>query len=230
MKPRRPEDISSYAIRCLEALADAGLGDKVSIGGALGLLHYLEYRSTHDLDAWWVPAATAKDRASVITLIEQTLSSFGEIKKRAWGEVISIDLEVDRKKVFSFQVASRSAQLRPADPAPWVAVTLDSFQDLLASKMVALIERGAPRDFRDIHAVCSEGLVTAEHCWELWTQRLDLEGIAPDYGRARLAIETHLERIEQHRPLESIEGEEQRSAAGRVRRFIREELLHATLD
>jgi len=34
--------------------------------------------------------------------------------------------------------------------------------------MVALVERGAPRDFLDIYTVCQAGLVTLEECWELW--------------------------------------------------------------
>jgi hypothetical protein len=29
---------------------------------ALGLLHYLDYRPTHDVDAWWVPEATSDGR------------------------------------------------------------------------------------------------------------------------------------------------------------------------
>jgi hypothetical protein len=42
-------------------------------------------------------------------------------------------------KVFSFQIAQRSAQLEPSKPAPWIDVPLDSFPDLVASKMVALV-------------------------------------------------------------------------------------------
>ena len=38
---------------CLRALVEQGLADKISIGGGFGLLHYLDYRSTQDVDAWW---------------------------------------------------------------------------------------------------------------------------------------------------------------------------------
>jgi hypothetical protein len=33
-----------YAEACLQALASQELGDKISLGGAFGLLHYLDYR------------------------------------------------------------------------------------------------------------------------------------------------------------------------------------------
>jgi hypothetical protein len=47
----RPTHLPAYASICLQALATGGLGDKLSIGGALGLLHYLDYRPTSDVDA-----------------------------------------------------------------------------------------------------------------------------------------------------------------------------------
>lgn len=58
MQPQRPRHIPEYASVCLEALVASNLGETISVGGAFGLLHYLDYRPTHDVDAWWVPAAT----------------------------------------------------------------------------------------------------------------------------------------------------------------------------
>ncbi len=49
--PTRPSQLSPYAEGVLRALAGAGLGQKISLGGALGLQHYCEYRVTSDLDA-----------------------------------------------------------------------------------------------------------------------------------------------------------------------------------
>lgn len=51
-QPNRPTHLSEYAVLCLQTLAAQGLGEKISLGGALGLLHYLDYRDTHDVDAW----------------------------------------------------------------------------------------------------------------------------------------------------------------------------------
>lgn len=77
---------------------------------------------------------------------------------------------------------------------------MDSFEDLVASKMVALVERGAPRDFRDIHALCTAELIAPAHCWQLWRQRQNLAGSDANPDRAKLAVETHLTRISLHRP------------------------------
>jgi len=153
---------------CLNALADQGLGVAISVGGGIGLLHYLDYRTTHDVDA----------------------------------------------------------QLEPLVKLPWADVWLDSLSDLVASKMVALIERGAPRDLRDIHALCHADLVTPERCWALWRRRQQLAGSDTDPARARLAIETHLARIEQHRPLAHIEDAPARAQAEQVRTWFREAFLN----
>jgi len=219
-----------YAEACLQALAANGLGEKISLGGAFGLLHYFDYRPTHDVDAWWVPSATAEDRRQVIRVIEETLQSFGQVKKRAWGDVVSVELMREGKTVFSFQIAHRSAQLEPPAPAPWTDVLLDSFPDLLASKMVALVERGAPRDFRDVYALCRAGLTTPQECWELWRRRQQLASSDSDSARARLAVETHLARIAQHRPLGDITNPTKRAEAEQVRRWFVQEFLDALTE
>lgn len=226
-QPRRPAHLSDYAEASLQALADHGLGEKISLGGALGLLHYLDYRPTHDVDAWWDASATGENRRQVIRVLETTLESFGQVKTRAWGDVISVELLREERCVFSFQIARRPAQLEPSALAPWTKVLLDSFPDLVASKMVALVERGAPRDFRDIYALCQAGLTTPRECWDLWRRRQQLAGSDTDSTRARLAIETHLTRIAQHRPLAWVTDSQQRAEAERVRSWFREELLNA---
>jgi hypothetical protein len=58
-QPHRPKHLSVYAEICLQALADQALGTKISVGGAIGLLHYWDYRPTHDVDAWWTPSSTS---------------------------------------------------------------------------------------------------------------------------------------------------------------------------
>jgi hypothetical protein len=222
----RPAHLSVYAEACLQALARRGLGDKLSLGGGLGLLHYLDYRPTHDVDAWWAGDTTPQERQAISKVIEEILRSWGEVDVRAWGEVTSIELSRAGEKVFSFQIAHRSAQLEPSKRAPWVNVRLDSLPDLVASKMVALVERGAPRDFRDIHAVCMADLFTPGECWQLWAQRQRLSGSDTDWARARLAVATHLKRIALHRPLAQI-SDPQRSEAAQVRDWYQEVFLNA---
>jgi hypothetical protein len=221
-----PAHLSVYMRVCLTALADHGLGTAISVGGGLGLLHYLDYRTTHDVDAWWTDAATPAVRAEVIRVLETTLAPYGQIKTRTWGDVVSVELAVEGQAVFSFQIAARAAQLEPSAKLPWVDVGLDSLSDLIAGKMVALIERGAPRDFRDIYTLCQAGLTAPEQCWTLWQRRQELSGSDTDEARARLAIETHLARIEQHRPLTQIEDVQSRTQAEHVRGWFREEFLN----
>ncbi len=219
-----------HAELCLEALAASDLGRKISLGGAFGLLHYLDYRRTHDVDAWWHSETSEAERARVVEVLSQALETVGTVRLRAWGEVVSVELLRGKKKIFSFQIAERPVQLEASRPAPWTDVLLDGFSDLVANKMVALVERGAPRDFRDVYTVCREGLATPAECWRLWRQRQRLAEISTDGRRARLAVETHLSRIVRHRPLERIADPVERRIAERARRWYKTELLDALVD
>lgn len=134
------------------------------------------------------------------------------------------------KTIFSFQVAVRSAQLVPTTILPWADVALDSLPDLVASKMVALVERGAPRDFLDIFTLCQAGLETPAECWRLWRERQQRAGSDADPHRARLAVETHLARIARHRPLDQLADPDQKAEAERLRTWFIGELLHALMD
>jgi len=230
MQPTRPTHLSEHAERTLQALAAAGLGHAISLGGALGLLHYLDYRSTHDVDAWWVSETSAKERERVLQIITDTLQPSGDIRTRRWGEVVSVELVFGGKTVFSFQIADRSAQLEPTATLSWADVSIDSLNDLVASKMVALVERGAPRDFRDIYTLCRSGLKTAADCWSLWRLRQQRAGSDADAHRARLALQTHLSRISQHRPLQGIDDPDQRMEAESLRTWFSTELPDALVD
>jgi predicted nucleotidyltransferase len=143
---------------------------------------------------------------------------------------VSIELLQAGRKVFSFQIAQRSAQLKPSNLAPWIDVPLDSFPDLVASKMVALVERGAPRDFRDIYAICMAGLSTPDGCWSLWRQRQALAGSDTDLQRARLAIITHLARIVQHRRLDQVADPLDQEQTAQTRAWFMDTFLGETDD
>lgn len=230
MKPTRPSHTPEHAELCLEAVTRSSLGEAISIGGAFGLLHYHDYRPTHDVDAWWEPSASEEDRQRVVEVIREALETIGDVRIRKWGDVVSIELVRSARKVFSFQIAKRSARLRPSRPAPWIDVLLDSFQDLVAGKMVALVERGAPRDFRDVYNLCQAGLIGPADCWRLWRQRQEKAGVSRDADRARLALETHLSRIERYRPLDSIAEPGEREATERARAWYRKELFDGLVD
>jgi hypothetical protein len=225
IQPQQPSHLSPYARACLDALVKASLADRISLGGALGLFHYLDYRPTHDVDAWWSESVTQEQKQAVLRLLEATLSAFGNVRVRSWGDVDSMELSQEGKTVFSFQIARRSARLEESVSAGWIDVPLDSLVDLAASKMVALVERGAPRDFLDIFNVCQAGLFSIADCWALWRRRQMLAGSDVEASRARLAIETHLERIALHRPLEQITDLAQRNQARQLRDWFLNEFL-----
>jgi hypothetical protein len=222
MKPQIPQNPPEFAQACLKALADQGLGKFLSLGGAFGLMHYYEYRTTHDVDAWWQPDATTEVQKKIIVILESTLETFGSVRTRVWGDVVSVELHSSGKQVFSFQIARRTAQLNPSTTSPWGNLLLDSFDDLVANKMIALVERGAPRDFLDIYRLCAASLTTPPKCWQLWFKRQQLAGSDTDYARARLAVLTHLARIEQHRPLGNITDDSARVEAELVRTWFKE--------
>ncbi len=224
--PTTPRQISSFARACLDALAQHQLGQFISLGGAFGLAYYSEYRPTHDIDAWWIEPITQQQRENVLNAIQQALQPFGEIHIREWGDVSSVELLQEGKVVFSFQIAKRSAQLSESIRAPWPNnLYLDSLQDLIASKMVALVERGAPRDFRDLYHLCQYGITNVDQCWALWETRQKLANENADLQRAKLAIRTHLARIERVRPLQAISDPDQRKEADQLRQWYKREFL-----
>ena len=225
-EPRRPKEVSPFAHSCIDALAVGGLGRHLSIGGAFGLAHYHEYRQTHDVDAWWRQPVSREERDAVVGVLTRALESFGIVRTRAWGDVVSVELEQDGKTVFSFQIAHRSAQIDAPIEGLWPGgLGLDSFDELVASKMRALVERGAPRDFRDIHSLCMAGLCSTARCWQLWETRQKLARQDTDGARARSAIVTHLSRLAVARPLNRITDAEQREKATRLRTWFEKEFL-----
>jgi hypothetical protein len=225
IQPQKPSHLSAFAQVCLDALVKANLADRISLGGGLGLFHYLDYRPTHDVVAWWSESLTDSQKRAVVQTLEASLSSSGSVRVRAWGDVVSVELSQEGKTIFSFQIAARTVRLEEPVSAGWINVPLDSLADLVASKMNALVERGAPRDFLDIFNLCQAGLLNIDECWVLWKRRQTQSGSDTNAIRACLAIETHLERIVLHRPLAQISDLVQREQARYLRDWFLSEFL-----
>jgi predicted nucleotidyltransferase component of viral defense system len=223
----RPANLDALAEECLRAIGRRGLGKAISIGGALGLIHYLDYRTTHDVDAWWDDSVSEAEKHLVIETVRTVLENKGAVKIRSWGDVVSIEMESKGRVTFSFQIAGRTVRLKETRKAAWDDLAVDSLEDLVASKMTALIERGAPRDFRDIYMVCQAGLVTVNDCRALWTKRQLLAGSDADQKRAKLAVQAHLKRIALLRPLAQIKDLKERRAAELLRHWFNGEFLDA---
>jgi hypothetical protein len=226
-----PQSPDQYAAICLGALKNSPVGKFISLGGAVGLSLYHEYRASKDVEAWWTPEAAERDKQLVIDFLNATLDEFGNITIRRFGDVVSLDLQQESKIVFNFQIANRSALLRPTVESPWEPVTLDSMDDLVASKMSALIERGAPRDFLDIYEICNQDLITISRCWALWQEREIKRGVAePDQKIGYEALVLHLSRIERSRPLEKITDSDDRNHAKNVREWFKNEFCKGKIQ
>jgi len=86
IKPQQPSHLSPYTRACLEASVKANFAERISLGGALGLFHYLDYRSTHDVDAWSSESLSWAQRQEVSQTLDVTLSAYGSVRIRAWGD------------------------------------------------------------------------------------------------------------------------------------------------
>ena len=223
MKITVPGNVDIHALACLQALQKSSAGRFVVLGGAFGLFHYHEYRKTKDVDAWWSENAAHNDEREAVDTIEKALQKFGEVRTKGFGDVISVNLMKDSKIIFSFQIARRSVVLEEPDESPWKPILLDSLKDLIASKMAALIQRGIPRDFMDIHEICIHEIATVSECWNWWREREKKRGVSEVvFGEAREAVLLHLNRIERMRPLDSIKEDQERDRAFGVRRWFKD--------
>ncbi|MGH9632321.1 MAG: hypothetical protein ACRD7E_28790, partial [Bryobacteraceae bacterium] len=124
-------------------------------------------------------------------------------------------------KTFSFQIAVRSVALEEPVPSAWPPILIETLHDNAGSKMNALVNRGAPRDFLDIKHLVDEGLLPVVACWELWAKKNEGQTIAS----AKQKVLHHLLSLESRRPLESIEDSLERRQAEATREWFRHEFL-----
>jgi hypothetical protein len=227
--PHPPPDIDPLASEVLERLREHPEAMHVVLGGHFALRCYLAYRPTHDLDGWWSAGLTASQRQSARSAIRQVAADVADahglsLVERSWGDTEAIDFQrVDsgrRRTIFSVQIADRTVELEPPILSPWPPIPIETLRDNLASKMTALVARGAPRDFRDVYEVVKAQLATVSECWDLWQAK------NPDtrLDRARAQVIKHLESIAERRPLDQL-PEPERSAANDLRRWVRTDLV-----
>jgi hypothetical protein len=216
--PTAPANLSPYARELLESLAGHPEAAQIVLGGGVALSHYLEYRPTVDLDAWWRSDGNAETRRLVSTAMQDIAVRHGlECRLRRWGDTESYDLLQDRQKVFSFQISSRTRYLDAPRPAGWTPVLIETLRDNIASKMVALVERGAPRDMRDVYELCTRDILTIDECWQLWKDKTSRR----DDREGRDKVLFHVERLELQRPLERIPSAHERVNAAALRHWFK---------
>ena len=222
--PTRPERIDPLAEEILEGLRGFPESGEIVLGGYFALKHYLDYRTTHDLDAWWRTGKSEHAMARIRAAMQAVADRHGmTLRAREWGETVSFELVQRGTKVFSFQIAARSLELEPPHRSAWDPVLVESLADNVGAKMNALVERGAARDFLDVKELVTRGLTTVEECWRLWSRK----NPGLDVQQAKAHALRHLEALEQRRPLNEIEHHEERARARNAREWIRRSLLES---
>ena len=217
VKPTKPEHPDPFAAAFLDRLKDRPEAEQFVLGGYFALKHYLDYRETGDVDAWWRLRQDPEALAVAREAFAETAAQFGySVRERSWAETISLEAFNGASKAFSFQVAVRSTEIDRPIASPWGRFPIETLDDNIASKMMALVARGAPRDFVDIKEVVDAGLVSPARCWELWAAKRP--GI--EFDDARVRVQTHLARIEARMPIDRLPVE-RRDAAVELRRWYR---------
>lgn len=227
--PEVPESLDALAADALSRLCGNPAVASLVIGGGVALKHYSDFRPTHDVDAWWVGEPNSDALAAISAAMQAIALERGlSYRERSFGEVVSYELHQSqdtRHKVFSFQVAPREVQLEPPMPSAWPPIGIETLADNVASKMNALVSRGAPRDFTDIYEIIKQGLATTTECWNLWERKNPTLAVAD----AKVVMLRNLSSIELRHRLESLSEADQYIAAER-RAFFKGAFIEQRLN
>lgn len=224
MEPRRPLSLDPLAIEILEQLRGFPESSYLILGGHFALKHYIDYRPTHDVDAWWSTQADKTIQQAVLADLRGILNAVAELhgltvyERHTMSDVDSLALRRDGKTVFTVQIAPRSVELEQpvgGEASPWRPIAIETLVDNVGAKMNALVNRGAPRDFLDVYTVVTAGLVTADECWNWW------RGKNPklDIRLAKAQVVKHLAAIELRQPLHRLQEPERQRVDERRRWF-----------
>lgn len=213
----KPRQLDPLADRVLTLLSSDPEARQIVLGEYFALQQYVDYRMTHDVDAWWAGRADPAVEAAIGRAMLQAAAEQGmDLSTRRFGETVSFELSRDGVRRFSFRIATRSVALEQAGPSAWLPIRIETLADNIGSKMNALVNRGAPRDFMDIKAIIDAGLATDARCWELWLAKNP--GASQVAGRQNVLL--HLAGLEARRPLETIADPEARARARALRQFF----------
>lgn len=213
-----------YAEEILDRLKSHQHSKNIVLGGYFALHQYLPYRRTYDVDAWWLDQADTETKTTIAEVMREFATEEGLIYKfRNFNGVDSFELHGENKH-FSFQIAHRSTQIEPAITSAWDPIQIETLKDNMASKMVALVGRGAPRDFTDIKHIIDSAAATPDTLWKLW----QLKNPDANIHSARNSVYKNLLLIEKRRPLESIPDVTSRKQAQDLRLYFKKDFCQHT--
>jgi len=220
--PQKPATLDPIASEILVALALEPAATEIVLGGYFALKHYLDYRETHDIDAWWRTRASVAGLAAIHSAVTKVAEARSlECRQRSFGDTQSFELLKDGVKIFSFQIAVRSVELEPPVASPWAPILIETLSDNVGAKMNALVNRGSPRDFSDIARVVEAGLASEKDCWNWWQKKNPAQSVNEGKQKALLLLQA----LELRRPLEKIPDGEERQRAEALRRWFKAEFL-----
>lgn len=209
--PQRPSTLPALAEELLTEISKYESSANIVLGGGVALKHYDDFRETQDVDAWWKTYRDLQaldDLGAAVSLVAKR-NAFRDNARR-FGATDSLEIVgPDDKMIFSFQIAVRDLTLDEPLPSAWPPIQIESLRDNVASKMNALVRRGAPRDFVDIYRLVNDGLITGDECWSLWSRKNE----GANAERAAQQMITHLDRLEQLRPLDAVAVDEKKGAS-----------------
>jgi hypothetical protein len=215
----RPQQLDPLAERVLTLLSGQPEAGQIILGGYLALQHHVDYRASHDIDAWWSGRADPATERVIREVMQRVASEAEmELQERDFGDTRSFELIQSGQQRFSFQIAVRSVALEEPQSSAWPPLRIETLADNIGSKMNALVNRGAPRDFLDIHAVVGARLLTSARCWDLWQAKNPGESV----DAARRNVLLHLTGLESRRPLEAIPDPAARERAREVRDWFKD--------
>ncbi len=229
MDPVKPVEVDILAVELLTGLEKFPAARHIVLGGYFALKHYCDYRATHDVGAWWSPDAGEAERRAAREALRSVLVGVADhrqlaLNRRHFGDTESWEFKQADTKIFSFQIASRTIQLESYVPSPWPPLQIEGLSDNVASKMNALAQRGAPRDFLDVQQLGARGWATARDCWDLWQRKnTDL-----NLANAQAEVARHLQALELRRPLNSIADPTEQRRAAETRDWFRIHFLSAS--
>jgi hypothetical protein len=220
----KPPNLDPLADEILQRLAKHRESEQIVLGGYFALQHYLSYRATHDIDAWWRDRAAPQAEQAIRSVMNSIADERGfELRERKFGETLSLELFRHGRKHFSFQIAARSIGLEKPELSAWAPVMIETLRDNVGSKMNALVDRGTPRDLTDVKRVVDAGLLTSDECWQLWARK----NPGQSAEAAKQKVLYHLQALEMRRPLEKIENESDRQQADATRRWYNDSFLRS---
>jgi len=218
----KPETLDPLADRVLRELATRPEAAEIVLGGYVALQHHVDYRRTHDIDAWWRGRASQAAETAITAAMQKVADDEGlQVRQRRFGDTLSVEFIRLGRKHFSFQISVRSVSLEPPVTSAWPPILIETLADNIGSKMNALVDRGAPRDFLDVKTVVQRGLVQAAECWQLWSKKNPHERV--ESGKQKVLL--HLSMLEMRRPLAMISDSAEREHARLTREWFRGQFL-----